>query len=892
MFDLETALAAWRRTLETNRALTPDDIEELEHHVRDEVRDGLLRGLTEEAAYRQALHDLGPHGETWEEYEKVFWPKARRQPAVYHRYVLEIAMLHNYIKIALRTFKKHTGFSLLNVVGMAVALASSLVILLYAEHELTYDRFHANADETYLLYKERHTAQGIRNLDDTWVPMLPEILADFPDVANGARMFARQRWVEANGKRQEEVIVFADPSYFDIFSFPVQHGDGADLLADPNHVLLSPEAATRLFGDQNPIGQPLTVNYDDTYEVAGILEPVPENATIQPGALTTRLDIVAPFASVIAPSDSAANNNWNGSFLYTFLQLNPYTTEEAFEAQLPTLVEKVFGTEGANGTEQLKMRLWPLTDLHDRDFGSDRYATIFLLIALGIIVIACINFMNLATARSLERAREVGMRKVLGAHRRQLVQQFLGESMVTVALALGLGLGLAYLLLPQFNALYEVELTMSLAEHPWLLAALGGLALGMGLLAGGYPAFVLSRFEPVETVKGRLQHRPAGQRLRQGLVVLQFALTLFLLIGTAVVWQQVRFMKTHDLNFAQAQVVAIPVEPADFADAEAAAPRIETIRNELLQLPGVQAVASSMEVPSRFVDANLFARPEDWDQPDPLRMRWTVIDDDYLDLYEMTFVEGRNFNRDIASDQESIILNETAMRDMGWTTAVGKKVTVGRRDFTVIGVVKDYHYESLESDIRAVLHFHRTPDDRRHNYVSIKLANGTDPGAQVAAIQARWQPLDPSRTFEYFFVDQDFAQLYRSVDRTTTLIGYFSLLGVLIACLGLLALASFAIVQRTKEIGVRKALGATTGSLAGLLAKQFTWPVLWANLLAWPVAYWMLTNWLADFAYRIAVPWWVFPAAALLVLALALGTIGYHALRAAHANPVTALRYE
>lgn len=887
MFHLETALKAWRRTLETNRAFLHEDVEELEHHIRDEVRTHMLYGYSEEEAFHKALRELGHYGITEEEYQKVYWGKARRHWAVIKAHFGEILMLHNYFKIAYRNFKKHTGYALINVLGLAVGIASSVIILLYAENELTYDAFHENSDDIYLVYKERHTAQGIRNLDDTWVPMLSEIQSDYPNVVNGVRMFDRTRWVETNGQKFEEAVVYADPSLFEVFSYPLVDGDGAYAMQNPNNVILSQAAATRFFGEANPIGQTITVNYTTEYQVAGILQPVPENATIIPADADARLDIVLPIESVIAPDDEEANNNWDGSFLFTYIQLDGITSEAAFEGQLPSMVEKVFGTEGSNGTKQLKMRLWPLIDLHNRDFDSNRYASTLLIIAFAIILIACINFMNLTTARSMERAREVGMRKVLGAHRGQLVKQFLGESMFTVFLALLVGVGLAYILLPTFNNLYDLSLTLSLAENTWLLGALAVLGLVTGFISGSYPALALSRFQPVETVKGNMRAKPQGVRLRNGLVVVQFALSILLIIGTAVMWVQVDHMKSHDLNFEKNNIIAISTSLRDFPNAEEAATRIETIKSEIAQMSGVEGVASSMEVPSRFVNANVFARPEDWQREDPLRMRITVVDDEYLDVYGMEFIEGRNFDREMASDQQSIILNETAMRDMGWDTAIGKQVN----NWTVVGVVKDYNYQSLENDVRAVIHLYRSGDSRSHNYVSVKMNSADVPGT-LGRLESRWQVLDPERTFEFFFIDADFDQLYGSVEDSSTLIGYFSLLGILIACLGLLALASFTVVQRTKEIGVRKALGASIGNILGLLSKQFTKPVLLANLIAWPVAYWALGEWLQDFAYRTVMPWWIYPTAAICVLVVALATVSYHAMKAAKANPVTSLRYE
>ncbi|GAB5521869.1 MAG: ABC transporter permease [Rhodothermales bacterium] len=877
MFDLETALAAWRRTLETQRTFTVEDIEELEHHIRDEVHGYLLEGFDEEAAFHRAVHEMGQHGITTEEYRKVYLNKLPRHLGHARAHLTELAMLHNYLKIAYRTLRKHKDYAALNILGLAVGLASCILILLYAHHERTYDAFHAHAEDTYLVYKERHTAQGIREVDDTWVPMLAEMKQTIPGIETGVRLWQRPRWVEAGGTKIQTSVTFADSTFFEVFSFDLQAGDPEQVLRETSSAVISAEVARQLFGDTDPMGQTFTYNFAQEYEVAGVLAEIPSNASMQ-------LNVVIPIYSVISPE---VDSDWGSSFLFTWVRLADHATPEAVEARLPEMVEAVFGNEGQDSPAQLKLRLTPLSGYYDRGTDSNRTTTMLLLIALGIILIACINFVNLATARAVERAREVGMRKVLGAHRRQLIQQFLGESLVTVTSAFAVGLALAGLCLPTFNSVVGLDLALFTMTNAWLFGWLIVLWLGIGVLAGGYPAFVLATFEPVETVKGKIRASRGGQWLRQGLVVAQFALSILLLIGTGGVWMQVQFMQSQDLNFDGENVVVIPTSQRDFADAEAAAAQIITVQQEVLQVPGVINVASSMEVPSRYIDANTFARPEGWTSPDPLRMRFTLVDDRYFDTYGMTFIEGRNFDPNRPTDADAIIINETAMRDIGWTTAVGKTIN----DDEVIGVIADYHYESLENQVRGTLHGYQPPEGRNHNYVSIKIT-GDDVQATLAGIEAAWQTLDPGRSFEFFFASDDFGTLYERVERVRTLVGYFTLLAILLAGLGLLAMTSYTVVQRTKEIGVRKVLGASVGQISGLLLRQFAQPVLWANLLAWPLAYVLLDQWLQAFAYRMPMPWWLFPLAALSALVVALVLVSYHALRASQANPITSLRYE
>ncbi|MEM6646192.1 MAG: ABC transporter permease [Bacteroidota bacterium] len=881
MFNLETALATWRRTLETHRTFTAEDIEELEHHIRDEVHGYLLEGIDEETAFHRALHEMGRHGVTTEEYRKVYLNKLPRHVAHARAHLTELTMLHNYLKIAYRTLRKHKGYAALNIIGLAVGLASCILILLYTHHERTYDAFHAHAEDTYLIYKERHTAQGVRELDDTWPPMLAEMQQTIPGIEVGTRVWHRERWLQAGDTKVQANITFADSTFLDVFSFALQAGDPQRVLRETSGAVLSKGIAQQLFGDTDPMGQTFTYDFNQTYEVTGMLAEVPSNSSVG-------VDIIIP-AHSISLAEERLPADWNGSFLFTWVRLAGQTTPEAVEARFPEMLSAVFGDEGPNSPARLKLKLTPLADYYNRSTDSNRTTTLLLLIALGIILIACINFINLATARAVERAREVGMRKVLGAHRRQLIQQFLGESLVTVTLAFAVGLAIAWACLPTFNSVVGLDLSLFSAANTWLFGWLVALWLGIGLLAGGYPAFVLAQFEPVATVKGNVRSSQGGQRLRQGLVVAQFALSILLLIGTVGVWMQVQYMQSRDLSFDGENVVVIPTSQRDFADAETAAAQIATTQQEVRQVPGVISVASSMEVPSRAFDANTFVWPEGWTSEEPVRMRFTYVDDHYFDTYGMTLVAGRRFDANRPSDAEAMIINETAMRDMGWTTAtvIGKAVN----DMEVIGVIADYHYESLENAVRGTIHRYQPPEGRNHRFVSVKIAGG-DVQATLAGIEAVWQTLDPGRSFEFFFIDDDFGTLYERVERVSTLVGYFTLSAILLAGLGLLAMTSYTVVQRTKEIGVRKVLGASVGQISGLLLRQFAQPVLWANLLAWPLAYFFLSQWLQDFAYRIAVPWWLFPVAALGALATALALVSYHAIRASRANPIRALRYE
>ncbi len=789
-------------------------------------------------------------------------------------------MLKNYLKIALRTVQKHRGYAAINVAGLSLGIAAALLIGLYARNELTYDRFHKNAERTYLVYKERVTPAGTQATYDTWVPLLERMQTDFPAVERGTRVSAEQQWVQHADERFEETVDYVDPSFFEVFTFPLVRGDAANPLPHNNAVVLSEEMAQKYFGEADPIGQRLTIDYQVDYTVTGVMAEVPENSTLQPS-------FIVPITS--APDYEEFVDEWGSSFLSTYVVLAEGAAPGALEAQFPAFVERIWDEETARRTN---VRLLPLPDAYDTFTDSRQYAYILLAIALATILIACINFINLSTARSAERAREIGMRKVLGAMRPQLIGQFLGEAMLMGLLGLLLGLTLAELLLPTFNHLYELNLSLDVLSDP--LTLLGVLALGivLGVFSGFYPALFMARFKPLASLQGTFKTSRSGLRLRYTLVVVQFALSIVLIAGTLVMRSQVQYMKTQNLAFDQENILVLPLELDDFANAEEAAVRLETFKNELLQHPDVAAVTSSSHVPGRWPGWFTFALPEGGDEDKPLRMRRAFADAHYFDTYAIDLLEGRPFiEGSEAEGQQSIILNAAAVRDFGWDTGLGKIVRFGSREFTVVGVVQDYHFASLQEAVAPVLHFYRPPENGVHNFVSARIQT-QDYAATLASIGTLWQRLDPTRPFDYFFADENFDRLYQAQDRLVTVASAFALLAILIACLGLFGLASLMVGQRTKEIGVRKVLGASTARITLLLSTDFSKLIAVAFVVGAPVAYFAMERWLQDFAYRVEISWWIFLIAGLAALGIAFLTVSYQSIKAALANPVDVLRHE
>ncbi|HEX9652841.1 MAG TPA: ABC transporter permease [bacterium] len=789
-------------------------------------------------------------------------------------------MVKNYFIIAIRHLLKNKLNSGINIFGLAVGIAASIMIFLFARHELTYDTFNKNARSIYLVYKERITPAGTQVTRDTWVPMAAELKNDYPQIQNAVRFWDTQQWVQVGEQRFQETVAYSDASLFEMFTLPLVKGAADLVFADFNSAVVSQEIARKYFGDTDPIGQTITVDYSNRYVVRGVLADIPHNSSLS-------INILAPFASL--PWYEEQRNNWGGSFLSTFVQLAPPAAPATLEGQFPALLAKIWGEDEPARTN---LKLLPLLDLYDELTGARTYAYILLCIAGVIVLIASINFMNLATARSLDRAREIGLRKVVGAARSQLIQQLLSESLVMSALALIVGVTLAEIFIPYLNSFYSLSLELRFLDSPITTLALVGLGLLVGICSGLYPAFFLSRFQPITTLKGKLKTSRAGLKLRNTLVITQFSLSIVLMIGTGVMWQQIKYMQDASLNFEESNLLAIPMEMSDFETEELGRRGMEVFRNSLLQRSDLASLAASTHVPGNWPGWFTFAYPDVDDDSRRLRMRHALVDDNYFETFGIEFVEGRNFDRNLATEApESIIINEAARRDFGWPSALGRQVRIGDTRYNVIAVVKDYHFESLASELTPVLHRYRPTAHNAHNFLTVRL-NSADPPATLKFIEGRLHQLDPGRTFAYFFVSENFDRLYENENRLFTLAGLFAILAIIIACLGLFALASFVVTQRTKEIGIRKVLGAEVPNIVFMLSKKFVILVGVAFLVACPLAYYLINQWLSDFAYRTQPGIDIFALSGILALAITFVTVSSHAIKAALANPVDSLRYE
>ena len=789
-------------------------------------------------------------------------------------------MLSNYLKIALRNLRKRGGFSLINIAGLGLGIAASLVILLYVRHELTYDQFHEEADRIHEVYKERSTPTGTQVARDTWVPLLPRLTQTFPAVETGTRFWTQTDWVVHQNNAFEEEIAYTDSTLFDVFTFPLAQGDPATALADPYAAVVTPEVAERLFGDANPIGQPIEIGYDTTYTVRGVLESIPTNSTLQ-------FDVAVPIQRLSGFADM--QDNWGNSFLSTYIVLRPGEEPDALEAQMPDFIASIWD---AGEAERTAFKLEALPDLQSALTSNEDYAYILLGVALAILLIASINFTNLATARSMERAREIGVRKTLGAQRTQLVTQFLGESVLMGLAALGVGIALAEMALPVFNDLYGLSLGIDYAD-PRGWAMLLGMGVGVGLLAGAYPAGFLAGFRPIVAAQGSEPTRTLSGRLRQGLVVMQFALSTVLIIGTFVVWQQIEHMKIADPQFDRERLITVTTSLDDFADPEAAQSRIKTFAQELRQQSSIAQTSFGSAMPGRGSNAFIFTYPGDaGDDAQRYRMRWTTVQPGYFETLGVPLTQGRAFDEDRAADQNAAVLNQAALDALGWTDIDGKQVSFGGdSQFDVIGVTANYHYQSMANAVEPIIHLYRTDMSRLYNYLAVRVPAGAGPEA-IEQMEQAWAQVMPDRALRYEFADQRFAALYQSQERLATVASAFAGLAILVACLGLFGLAALMVTKRRKEISMRKVLGASMPRLVALLTKEFAQLVLVAFVVAAPVAYWLMSRWLQDFAYRIDLGLSVFLGAGVLALLVAVLTVGTQTIRAARIDPAQALRSE
>lgn len=791
-------------------------------------------------------------------------------------------MIRNYFKIAFRNLWRHKWFSLLNVSGLAIGLTAGFLIFLYVSFELSYDGFHSKGNDIYRVVADIKTPSEVINGDRPAWPVAPNLEREFPEVESAVRILEFEPLVQIeNQKYTEENSIAADSSFFKIFDFELLQGDKNTVLKAPFSVVLSESTAKKYFGDENPIGKSLKIFEEElTAEVTGLMKDIPVNSQIQ-------ADLILSMASYTVNSD--LDEQWSNYSPAAYILVQPGTTVKQLEQKFPVFLEKKSGTAMKESQMFVTLFLEPFEEVYlhsDRGGnveGSINNVYVFSFVALFILIIACINFINLTTARSVERAKEVGIRKVVGAQKRQLGLQFLGESVIVCIISFFLTLGLVYLLLPSFNNMAGKIVAENIFSYPSYILYLFLVALGLGLLAGIYPAIVLSSFKPVSVLKGMFSAGTKGVVLRKGLVVSQFIISIVLIIGTLVVYNQMDFMRNTELGFNKEQVVVL--QPNGNASQEAMQKAIENI-------PGVKSTSFGSSVPG---GGNAAAYSELENTQGDLQIAnldLYFVDFDYIPLFDLEVVAGRGFSKDFATDTtQAMMINERTVQLLGYTSseeAIGKRFRQWGREGQIIGVVQDFHYTSLKEKIEPLT---MRIEPTRTNLLAVKV-DPKNVQNTIASIEKEWEEFIPQQPFDYYFLDEFFDRQYRAEERFGNLVLYFSILAIFISCLGLLGLASYSTLQRKREIGIRKIVGASVTGIVYLLSFEFLKLVLIAFVIASPLAWLLMNYWLRDFAYRIDLQWWIFALAGLSAISIALLTVSFQAIKAAIANPVKSLRTE
>ncbi|CAN5123091.1 ABC transporter permease [soil metagenome] len=808
-------------------------------------------------------------------------------------------MIKNYFKIVFRNARRNPVYFFINIFGLALGMSVTILILLFVQHEFGYDRYHENSDDIYRVSREWFNHDGETNLHLGHVapPFGPLLKAEFEGVVRESVRFLNQAPLIKVGDESfiEEKFFFADPEVFNVFSWKMLKGDPTSALTYSDGVIITQSTARRYFGNDDPIGKPLEASIGDlrfNLQVRGVVEDVPGNSHFSFDMLASMEPVASFFGSVEQMMQNYGSNNFS-----TYLLLNENVNYRNFEVQLPGFIDKYLSenSQDTPASKSTQLNLWPLTDIHlhsnlDSEIeanSSIEYVYIYLAIALFILLIACINFMNLSTARSSKRAVEVGIRKVIGADRGLLMRQFIGETVFMSIFSLIAALLFVEMALPVFSSFTGKELSFNLLENTSNLAALIFLVITVSVIAGSYPAFFLSGFEPATVLKGSFKVGSVHKRVLSGLVISQFAISIILIVSVVVVNQQLEYMRSKDLGFDRTDILVLPISDHIVRN-------YDSIRERLVQHSGIVNISMASRVPSdRLLDSQgTQAEVNNEITPIDIRIADIHVSHNFLETFDIEIIQGRNFDFNLASDStEAFILNESAVQAVGWQNpedAVGKQFFYGNRRGYVVGVMKDFHFESLHQSIAPIV---LMIPQNRINSVAVKLRGGQRPEV-INYLQEEWASFRPDYPFTYYFVEDNFDQQYASEEKLGQIFGFFALLAIIIAVMGLYGLVAFSTQQQFREIGIRKIMGSTVSGIVALLSKDFLKLIGLGFLIAVPVAWYSMSQWLHDFAYRIEIGSTVFLIAGGVVFIIALATITIQSIKAAMMNPVKSLRSE
>jgi len=895
MFDLDTAIATWRASLTWKRSIDKQDRDELERHIRDAVEDGVRDGMSEEDAFRTAIRRMGQLPQIDREYRKIYWGKLRKRRRLGDELAWRAAMLKNYFTIALRLLIKQRVYAVINIFGLAVGVAFCLLLLLYVRDEITFDSGHTNESRIARLVLDQYDETGGLEGSSPYqaYPVGEAMENELSAIEKTIRMYRRDLKVRAGQDATDKGILFADPSLLSSFTIPLLRGDVETALPEPHGLILSASTAERFFPDSDPVGQTIDVRFNDTYvpvTVSGVAEDMPTNSSIE-------FDMIMPFERLSAEYSWIASNReqWNAHSFFVYALLQTGVDLETAHDQLFQFRRKYYGEQvdnmRASGSwsadhEPSLFRLQPLREIHMdpsvpgglRAPSDPMYTWVLGGIALIILLLACINFTTLSIGRSASRTREIGLRKVVGADRKQLVLQFGGEALLTSTLATLFGLLLALLLLPEFNELASKSISFTAANPLVEISAALGLILLVTLLSGFYPALVLSRFRPTEVL--RKQSRLMGSsRLSSLLVMVQFTLSVALVAGTVIMQKQMTFIQNANLGYDRDHVVRVETLGLDSQRL------LEHYRVSLEGHSGIEGITGMSNAFSRGWSRNM------WGDGDVERSAYMYrVESDFVDVMDMNLTHGRTFHPDRGTDStDAVIVNQAMVLDYGWSDPIGQKLTGFGDEPEVIGVVEDFNFLSLRETVEPMI-FWMNPDWSIGD-ILIQVNPASVAGA-IQDIENTWGDFAPEVPISYSFLDEDLQAQYQSEARWTRIVQYASIFAILIAALGLFGLASLTVTSRTKEIGIRRVLGAGTLQIASQLSSRFVRLVLAGVVLAVPITWVAANRWLESFAYRVDVNVMVFLIAACISLAIAVFTVGFQTVRAANMNPVDSIRVE
>ncbi|UCE36358.1 MAG: ABC transporter permease [Thermoplasmata archaeon] len=786
-------------------------------------------------------------------------------------------MFYNYLKITLRNIKKHKGYSFINIIGLSVGMACCILILLWVQDELSYDKFHEHADEIYRVITHQQSAEGIQSAALSPPPLADYLVSGFPEIVNATRLRIHNNWMMKTGNKKfmEDGIAFLEPSFFEIFSFPFIQGDPKTALSNPGSLIITQSMAEKYFGKEDPVGKTMNADNNLDFVITGVIRDIPDNSHIS-------FRFAVSF-TLLPELFNWKMDRWTDVMYQTYIQLQKGTSFEQVNSKIAGILKE------KTNNQKFKLELQPLKAIHLHSSslqwesvaqGDIKQVRLFSILAFLVLIMACINFISLTTARGANRAKEVGMRKVTGAARMDIIKQFLGESILFTSFGFIVAIGLVDLLLPAFNGLSGKHITMSTFFNLSFLPIMIGIVMITGFLSGSYPALFLSSFQPAKVLKGKLKMGGKSSNFRKILVTVQFTVSVFLITSTLVVFSQLQYVRNKKLGYDKEHIIYLPVRgdiPANY----------EPAKNELLKHNDILNVTVGSSLPTL---PGHYWSGLDWPGKDPASkpaMWFYSVDFDFIKTFDIKMASGRDYSKDLSTDSSNYIINEAAAKYMGLFEPVGKWFARGEKRGTIIGVVKDFHFETIKRTVEPLV-LHVSPF---YQYIFVKVRPDNLSGV-IHHIEDVWERFNPEFPMEYHFLDEAFDSIYRTEYRMGNLFRYFTALAIFISSLGLLGLASFMTQERTKEIGIRKVLGASQSNIFMLLSKDFMFYMAISNIIGWAIAYISMSKWLQNWAYHTQFHVLFFILAALISFIIVLMSVSYQAIKAALANPVDSLHYE